>query len=644
MNRFFIILYFTSFVNAFLTARFGVGFREPLKLNSFKMYRKYPLSQYHHERYIKRLNSKNYTVQNNEILGTKEFEELSRLNELRELYNTQASSTFWNILNKLNTTNQNDDDDDDDKVINDLLGGNDDDTDFEQEKQAQNMINGKGIRIIFNKDVLQKLSDEIHNSFNDTDNADEFYDPYGNRIRTFGASNRGSTNKKSDNFEVIMKSPINFTDIGGYDNIKQELYQCIDILSNYSRYAPYNVRVPKGLIFEGPPGNGKTLLAKALAGEAKTGFIAVSGSEFQEKYVGVGASRIRELFKLAKENVPCIIFIDEIDALGRKRSSEGDTSGNERDSTLNELLVALDGFKNTSGIFVIGATNRADLLDTALTRPGRIDKRIFIGNPDAATRRAILGIHSKGKPYDQTVIMEDMVEMTKGLSGAQIENLLNEAMLNALRNARTAFNAQDVDEIMNKIMVGWQPNEHQFTTDMIDQIAIHELGHAVVGLLSKHHSKMTKVIINLSSPNTPAYTVFEGSTTSILTREALFEHLMILLAGRIAEEVFYDVSVTTGAMNDFEEALKLAERMITYYGMGKQAIYPSTSEKYKQMVDDDVAALINDAYGYAEFIIRNSKDLITEGANILKQDKTLKADTLIELMNMKYRNVLSLKI
>jgi cell division protease FtsH len=279
-----------------------------------------------------------------------------------------------------------------------------------------------------------------------------------------------------------------------------------------------------------------------------------------------------------------------------------------------------------------------------LVRPGRIDKRIFIGNPDEKTRKSILNIHLTGKPVDANIMKDEIIEQTNGLSGAQIENLVNEAMLNALKNDREAISSSDIEEILNKMMVGWQPNEHQFTTDIIDHIAIHELGHAVVGLLSKHHSKMTKVIINLSAPKSPAYTVFENTHSNILTREALFEHLMILLAGRIAEEVFYDVSVTTGAINDFEEALKLAERMIVYYGMGKQVIYPSMSEKYKEMIDIEVAGLINDAYGYAEFLIRNSKEFIYEGAEILKKEKLVRAEDLISLMNDKYKSVLSLKL
>ena len=545
--------------------------------------RKYPISRYEREHYLKRLNSKNVTIQTNEIIaGDVEMDEYENL--------------------------------------------------MMQAYQGRNKTRVSGIRIIIDNGG----GGGVINPFSQDDGFDD--DDYRRR-------GTDDSEKKSENFEVITKSPVNFTDVGGYDNIKKELGQCIDMLKNYKKYAKYNVRIPRGLIFEGPPGNGKTLLAKALAGEAHTGFIAVSGSEFQEKYVGVGSARIRELFKLAKKNVPCIIFIDEIDALGRTRSGDGETSSSERDSTLNELLVALDGFKNNTGIFIIAATNRVDLLDPALMRPGRIDKRMYIGMPDKKAREAILNIHLKGKPYDANSIMiADIVEITNGLSAAQIENLVNEAMLNALRDDRTEFTSEDIDIVMNKMMVGWQPTEHQFSANMIDNIAIHEMGHAIVGMLSKHHSKMTKVIINLSAPRSPAYTIFEASTSSIFTREALFEHLMILLAGRIAEEVFFDISVTTGAINDFEEAAKLAQKMIVYYGMGKEVIYPSNSDKYKEMIDNEIVSLLNDAYGYAEFIIRNSKDLMQEGAELLKRDKLLKADTLLELINTKYKHVLTLKI
>jgi cell division protease FtsH len=540
--------------------------------------------------------------------------------------------------------NESDDDDEDEDEDDDE--DEDEQIDFENFRNNSNAFPPRsGLQIIINTGDFG--FGEIENSDNKSDGAESGPDtPAFRRFHKYQqqfSQQRESRPKKSEHFEVVLNHAIQFRDIGGYESVKRELEQCVDILKNHTKYSRYNVRVPKGLIFEGPPGTGKTLLAKALAGEAGTAFIAVSGAEFQEKYVGVGPSRVRELFALAKNNQPCIVFIDEIDALGRKRSMDGESS-TERDNTLNELLVGLDGFKNTSGVFLVGATNRIDLLDPALIRPGRIDKRIHIGYPDATTRKAILAIHSKGKPCDISVNIEDLVEITAGMSGAQIENLLNEALLNALRENRECFTHGDIEIIMNKLMAGWQPIDHQFNDGIIHQIAIHEMGHSIVGLLSKHHSKMQRVIINLSSPTSPAYTVFEASTTSISTREALFEHLMILLSGRIAEEIFFEASVSTGAINDFEEALKLAERMIVYYGMGKQAIYPSRSEKYKEIIDVEIADLLNSAHEYAEYILKQSKPLIIEGAEMLKRDKLIKADTLMGLMATKYPEVLALRI
>jgi len=461
-------------------------------------------------------------------------------------------------------------------------------------------------------------------------------------IRAFRKA-ENKPNKKSKNFEVITNYGIKFADVGGYAKIKDELRQSIDILRNYQKYAKYNVRIPKGLVLEGPPGNGKTLIAKSLAGEAGCGFIAVSGADFQEKYVGVGSSRIRELFELAKANEPCIVFIDEIDAVGRHRSGDGESSSSERDNTLNALLVELDGFKNNTGVFVVGATNRIDLLDPALVRPGRIDKKIYIGLPDAATRKEVLQIHMRGKPHDESIILADLVDTTDGLSCAQIENLLNEAMLYALRFNGTAFSYADVDVILNKMIAGWQDADHEFTQDMIDRIAVHEMGHAVLGYLSKYHSKMLKVVLNLSSPRTPGYTVFERSASSLYLKEALFEHLIILLGGRIAEEVIYNVSITTGAINDFEEALKLAEKMIVHYGMGENVLYPSTSEKYKEIIDNQVSELINYAYLVGRLVLENCKHIILESSALLKTQKKLVPSDLARMILDSHPDVLKLK-
>ena len=595
----------------------------------------YHFSQKYTEQLLQKIQSQNYN--RNYSFSSYNNNKINNYNK-----NVQYYESLLKRLNSKNTTEQ----------VSNILNENaynDDNNNYDNNNYNHNQTDVPRVKIIINRNPNSFLTG-LGIQFNPAEEENSEDDEVKNMFNNQKFGNRGysgsseSSYTKSKNFEVLKNPDTNFANVGGYENVKDELRQSVDILKNFKKYEQFNVRVPKGLILEGPPGTGKTLIAKALAGEARCSFIPVSGSDFQEKYVGVGPTRIKELFRLARENVPCIIFIDEIDAVGRKRSSDGESSSNERDNTLNALLVELDGFKNSTGIFMVAATNRFDLLDNALTRPGRIDKKIFIGLPDKKTRESILNIHIKGKPYDETIDVPNLVEITEGLSGAQIENLLNEAMLNALRYNRTVFDFNDFDIIVNKMMAGWQPNEHQFTSDIIDHIAIHEMGHAVVGFLSKHHSKMSKVVINLSSPKSPGYTVFETSTSNIYVREALFEHLMILLSGRIAEEVFYNVSVTTGALNDFEEALKLAEKMVLYYGMGSNIIYPSNSEKYKEMIDNDVIDLINNAYNYAQMLILTCKELIYETSEILKKNKLLKADELNNLINDKYKYLVDMKM
>jgi len=593
MKNLFVILLF-NLSNAFLIKNYIYNRNRFYDSNYYNnnnnennpFYRKYPLSKHLYEMQLKRLNSKNITTQLNEI--NKE----SFINDEAELKNKKKNK-FLKKQNKPEIT----------IFLNkQMFNFDEEEEEEEEEEEDDDVFPRKGYKSVNNnKSQL--------NNYN---------------------SKKG---KKSENFEVIQDFPITFKDVGGYEHIKEELLQCVDSLKKYNLYEKYNVRVPKGVILEGPPGNGKTLLAKGLAGETKINYISVSGSQFQEKYVGVGSSRIRELFQLALKNIPCIIFIDEIDAVGRKRSDDGEGSTSERDNTLNELLVGLDGFKNTNGIFIIGATNRLDLLDKALIRPGRIDKSIYIGLPNSKTREFVINMHIKGKPYDDNSIkISDLIDLTKGLSCAQIENLLNEAMLLSLRNNKNIMTYDDIDTIMNRILAGWQSSDHEFTEEIIHHICVHEMGHVITGLLCKYHSKIKKVTINLSSPKSPAYTVFEGEDSTIHTRQSLFEHIIILLAGRIAEnEIFGSSFISTGASNDFEESIKLAENMVKYYGMGKCTIYPSNSEMYKQMIDKDVFDIINDAYHQAEYIIRNSKDFILKGSFLLKEKKVL---TLNELQRL----------
>jgi cell division protease FtsH len=492
---------------------------------------------------------------------------------------------------------------------------NDDDGDYD-DKEFENMINKKpqeiGIRIFYpigqEPEILKKHLRESNDN----------------------------NNKKSKNFELIFNKDFNFTNIGGYDLIKSELLQCADVLMNYTKYEKYNVRVPKGLILEGPPGNGKTILTKAFSGEINVGFISVSGSQFQEMYVGVGASRVRELFEFAKKNKPCIIFIDEIDAIGRKRSTNAESSTSERDSTLNELLVALDGFKEANGIFVIGATNRIDLLDSALVRPGRIDKKLYIGNPDRKTRKEIINIHLKGKPYNENISVDKLVEMSNGFSGAEIENLLNEAMLLALRENREMIYKNDLEIISNRILTGWQVTENKLSQEMIRQIAIHEIGHALISIFTGY-KRIIKVSINLWSPKALGFTLFDESVDNIIsTKETLIKEIMVLLGGRVAEEIFYGDKISSGAVDDFNRVKNIIQKMVLDYGMGANLFLPYNSDKYREKIDTEIEHIFNEAYEETKYLLNTSKQLVKDCADLLTIENEIIEEQIRDKIKGKY--------
>ena len=539
-------------------------------------------------------------------------------------------------------------------VINHYNGNNDDKLRKIDEALNTEKIKMKQLLTEKNK-IMQNITGlNLHNEtfINDYVNNENIYDdfdedgfnneydyefkPRSNKINIIINTNPGPNPTKnegdaqSENFQLIQNSNYTFNNIGGYTLIKEELMQCADILLNYTKYAKYNVRIPKGIILEGPPGNGKTLMAKCFSGEINIGFIPVSGAQFQEKFVGVGASRVRELFDLATKNVPCIIFIDELDALGRKRSSD-QNSNTEHDSTLNELLVNLDGFKSANGIFIIGATNRVDLLDSALIRPGRIDKKIYIGNPDKETRKSILKIHLVNKPIESSITIDYLVELTNGFSGAQIENLLNEAMLYVLRENRYQIDKTDMNMIANRILVGFQSTKNELTNDVIYQVAVHEIGHALVGLFTKHR-KLVKITINLFSPKTLGFTLFEPSSTNIQTKEQLINEIMVLLGGRIAEEIiFKNTNISSGASHDIQQVKTIAEQMIVHLGMGDKIIISDPNK-----INAEIDNIISIAYNRAKIILSNTEPLIKDAATLLTINHELTPEMITNLISNKY--------
>ncbi len=433
---------------------------------------------------------------------------------------------------------------------------------------------------------------------------------------------------------------ITFKDVAGLPEEKEELQELIDFLKSPKKFTKLGARIPKGVLLVGPPGTGKTLLAKAVAGEANAPFYFISGSDFVELYVGVGASRVRDMFKQAKQNAPCLIFIDEIDAVGRQRGTGIGGGHDEREQTLNQLLTEMDGFGENEGIIIIAATNRPDVLDPALLRPGRFDRQVTVALPEKAAREEILKVHARNKVLAKSVHLSNIAKRTVGFSGADLENLLNEAALLAVRREKSKITMSEIDEAIDRVIMGPAKVTKKYTPEEKKLVAYHEAGHAVLGIKLDNANDVQKVTIiprgqaggyNLMLPKEEKYTA---------TKTELLEQIMGLLGGRVAEEVVFG-EITTGAHNDFSKATKIARSMVTEYGMSSlgpvQLETPegssflgrdynknrNFSDQVALEIDNEVRKITNECYEKAKKIIEKNKDLLDLIANSLLEHETL---------------------
>ena len=442
---------------------------------------------------------------------------------------------------------------------------------------------------------------------------------------------------------------VTFEDVAGADEEKEELQEVVDFLRAPDKYTALGARIPHGLLLVGPPGTGKTLLARATAGEAGVQFLSISGSDFVEMYVGVGASRVRDLFDQAKKLAPAIIFIDEIDAVGRKRGSGLGGGHDEKEQTLNQLLVEMDGFGRTEGIIVLAATNRPDILDPALLRPGRFDRQIQVNRPDVKGREDILKVHAKDKRLDESVNLATIARATAGFTGADLSNLLNEAAILAARNNRPAFTMEDVDEAMMKILAGPAKKSHVASRRDLKTTAIHEAGHAVAMYRLPTHDPVRHVSIIPRGRSLGATWSLPKDDSSNMTRNEMYEQIVALLGGRAAEDLFLgDISV--GASNDIERATKLAKDMVARYGMSEKIgtvsylddgevfigrDYQTTksySEQVAGTIDQEVKALIDRAYDHCRKILTEDSEKLKALTDYLLEHESITGAQFADLM------------
>jgi len=436
---------------------------------------------------------------------------------------------------------------------------------------------------------------------------------------------------------------VTFEDVVGVDQAKIELEEVVQFLKEQDRFTALGARIPRGLILEGPPGTGKTLLARAVAGEAGVPFFSVSGSEFVEMFVGVGASRVRDLFAQAKKNAPCIIFIDEIDAVGRQRGGGQGGGNDEREQTLNQILTEMDGFEGNPGIIVIAATNRADVLDAALLRPGRFDRRIMVDNPDFTGRVAILGVHSRGKPLEDDVDLEMIARRTPGFSGAMLANLMNEAAIFAARKDKVKIGAEQISDALDRVTLGPEKKNAEISLQKRELVAYHEAGHAVVGALIPDYDQVAKITITPRG-GAGGLTFFapneDRTDSGLYSRQYLESMMAVALGGRIAEEIIFgEDEITTGASNDLERVSSTAKRMVTEFGMseriGQVALsgQQQMSSETKGLVDAEVSRLVQGAYTRAKQLLLDNRESLDKLATMLVEKETVTAEEFAQILN-----------
>ena len=443
---------------------------------------------------------------------------------------------------------------------------------------------------------------------------------------------------------------VRFTDVAGLNEEKEEVAELIDFLKNPKKFQKLGARIPKGVLLVGPPGTGKTLLAKAVAGEANVPFYYISGSDFVELFVGIGASRVRDMFKQAKQSAPCLIFIDEIDAVGRQRGTGLGGGHDEREQTLNQLLTEMDGFGANEGIIIIAATNRPDVLDPALLRPGRFDRQVTVSLPDQKEREAILKVHAKDKTFDEGVNLENISKRTPGFSGADLENLLNESALLAVRRNKKAISMDEIDEATDRVLMGPAKTSRKITDKEKKLVSLHEAGHAVIGLKLEDASVVHKITI-IPRGMAGGYTMMlpKEEKIAIATKNELLASITGLLGGRVSEELFFG-EISTGASDDFSRATKIARSMVTEYGMSdlgpvqlehkEEGVFlgrdynksRNFSDTVALEIDQEVRKIVNECYKKATKILKDNKDLVMLLSDTLIEKETITKEEIDELV------------